>query len=311
MKYHLPTHLYDLFMRFKYSKEDLEKDQKKTESKKKEETEQFENGLKELDILKEEKNKIIKKKEEIQKEIEEGKNVINESIEVVKLQNELNELKQKHKLEETILKIGKDKEKVVLQNLGKIEALEKETKYFQQVKEQNNKMKIMQLKYECLKDQIYNDKSFDELIEIAKKKKDEIINDEIQGFKEQKNELEEFRKQSEKRLENLREKNKCEIQIKNLELKNYKYTEYNKYLLEKEKMFNEFKNKFKANKLSNENLKNKEIEKSKLFFEQQKQNLLFREQVFQQQNQYIHAFIKQLEINDDDYSKYLLGMLKK
>ena len=312
MKYFLPSHLYAIYKRLMHTKEDLESDKIKNEAKKKEENEKFQNTLKELDVLKEEQNKIIKEKEDIQKKIEEEKSVINESIEIVKLQNELNELKQKHKLEETILVCEKDKEKVELKCLGKIEAMEREANYLQQAKEQNNKIRRMQLKYECLKDdQIYNDKGFDELIEIAKKRKDEIINDELKDFKEQKDELEQFRKKSEKRIENLREKNNCEIQKKNLELKNYKYTEYNKYLLEKEKMFNEFKKNFSANQLSNENLKNKEIEKSKMFFEQQKMNLQFREQVFNQQNQNIKAFIKQLEINDDDYSKYLLGILKQ
>ena len=75
-------------------------------------------------------------------------------------------------------------------------------------------------------------------------------------------------------------------------------------------MFNDFKVKFSINKTSNEILKNKEIENAKMFYEQQKYNLGFREQVFQAQKQNINAFIKQLEINDDEYSKYLLNLLK-
>ncbi|MBR6928129.1 MAG: acyltransferase, partial [Methanobrevibacter sp.] len=66
-----------------------------------------------------------------------------------------------------------------------------------------------------------------------------------------------------------------------------KLIEYNKLLEDKKKMFEDFKQKFSANQLSNENLKNKEIEKAKMYFEQQKNNILFREQIFNQQKQNI------------------------
>ena len=75
-------------------------------------------------------------------------------------------------------------------------------------------------------------------------------------------------------------------------------------------MFEDFKQKFSANQLSNENLKNKEIEKAKIYFEQQKNNIIFREQIFNQQKQNINALMKQLEINDDEYSKNLLKILQ-
>ena len=86
--------------------------------------------------------------------------------------------------------------------------------------------------------------------------------------------------------------------------------EYSKLLEEKKKRFEEFKKKFSANQISNENLKNKEIEKARMYFEQQKNNLLYREQIFNQQKININAFKKQLELNDDDYSKNLLNILK-
>jgi hypothetical protein len=108
----------------------------------------------------------------------------------------------------------------------------------------------------------------------------------------------------------LREKGDLEIKKKQLELKNYKLSEYNKLLEQKKKMFEDFKKKFSANQISNENLKNKEIEKAKMYFEQQKTNLRFREQIFTQQKANINALKKQLEINDDEYSKSLLNMFK-
>ena len=103
-------------------------------------------------------------------------------------------------------------------------------------KNKSNEIEIIKLKYECLKDEIYNDKEFDELIDIAKKRKDEIINDELEDIKEQKNDLEDFKKQSKKRLDNLKEKNNAEIQKKQIELQNHKLREYNKLLLEKKKI---------------------------------------------------------------------------
>ena len=122
--------------------------------------------------------------------------------------------------------------------------------------------------------------------------------------------MEKFRENTDKKLQNLKYSNENEIQKKFLELQNHKLKEYNKLLLEKNKMFNDFKVKFSINKTSNEILKNKEIEKAKMFYEQQKYNLGFREQVFNTQKQNINAFIKQLEINDDEYSKYILNLLK-
>ena len=151
---------------------------------------------------------------------------------------------------------------------------------------------------------------FDELIEITQKKTQDILNDELDNLKEQRQELEDYEKSSKKKLENLKEKSDLEIQKKQFELKNYKLIEYNKLMDYKKKMFEDFKQKFSANQLSNENLKNKEIEKAKMYFEQQKNNILFREQIFNQQKQNIHALMKQLEINDDEYSKNLLKILQ-
>ncbi len=219
-------------------------------------------------------------------------------------------MKKIHKKEELELEHKKDIDIIKLENEGNINTVQKGNLLQLIALQKSNHIKLIELKYECLKDNIYNDKEFDELIEIAKKKKEEILNDQLDNIKEQRIDLENFEKNSKKKLENLKEKNDLEIQKKQFELKNYKLIEYNKLLADKKKLFEEFKKKFSGNQLSNENLKNKEIEKAKMYFEQQKKNLMIREQIFNQQNQNIHALMKQLEINDDDYSKGLLNLLK-
>jgi hypothetical protein len=195
-------------------------------------------------------------------------------------------------------------------NEGKIKLCEKQNELEIKHLKKSNAIELIELKYDCLKDNIYNVNEFDELIEITQKITKDILNDELDDLKEQRQELEDYEKSSKKRLENLKEKNDLEIQKKQFELKNYKLIEYNKLMEDKKKMFEDFKKKFSANQLSNENLKNKEIEKAKMYFEQQKNNILFREQIFNQQKQKINAFIKQLEINDDEYSKNLLKILQ-
>ena len=309
-KYSLKAMFLGFYKKFQNAYENYLLNIKKNESLKKAANEEYKKSLKETDKLKEDQKKIIQEKEDLQKEINEGKNIVNEIIEEVRLKCELKELKEKNKLEKEEFKFIKDIEKKNLENNGKVERGQKEAEMYMNEKTKENEIRRMELKYKCLKDQIYDDKEFDELIEIVTKRKDEILNDEIESFIEQKNELEKLKKNSEKRIEYEKEKKDCEIQKKFIELQKYKYTEYNKYLLEKEKMFNEFKNKFSVNQLSNNNLKNKEIEKAKIYFEQQKNILNLREDIFKRQQQNINAFIKQLEINDDDYSKYLLSLLK-
>ena len=46
-----------------------------------------------------------------------------------------------------------------------------------------------------------------------------------------------------------------------------------------------------------------------MYFEQQKELLLNRERNFQQQKHYINSFIKQMEINNDEYSNNLKNQL--
>ena len=309
-KYSLKAMFLGFYKKFQNTYENYLLNIKKNESLKKDANEEYEKSLKETEKIKEDQKKIIQEKEDMQKEINERKNIVNEIIEEVRLKCELKELKEKNKLEKEQFKFIKDIEKKNLENSGKVERGQKEAEMYMNEKAKENEIKRIELKYKCLKDQIYDDKEFDELIEIVTKRKDEILNDEIESFIEQKNELEKLKKNSEKRIEYEKDKKDCQIQKKFIELQKYKYTEYNKYLLEKEKMFNEFKNKFSVNQLSNNNLKNKEIEKTKIYFEQQKNFLILREDIFKRQQQNINAFIKQLEIKDDDYSKYLLSLLK-
>ena len=310
MKFSLKAKLLPIYNRLKNYIKDYHSEVKHKESLKEKAKEEYQECLKGIDILKEKQKEILKEKEEIQNKINDKKNSVEESIEEVKLKNELAELKETNKYEIDKLKYEKDKEKIILKCLGNIEYWEKEGKITQDAKKHNIEYQIIKLKYECLKDEIYNDKGFDELIEIAKKKNEEIMNDQLENYQEQKKELEDFKIKSEKRIENLREKNDCEIRKKSLELQNYKYNEYNKFLMEKEERFKELKTKFSGKQTSSENLKNFEIEKMKRYYDEQKGNLNSQEQAYNQQIQYIKAFIKQLEINDDDYSKYLLSLLK-
>ena len=51
-----------------------------------------------------------------------------------------------------------------------------------------------------MKDKVYNDKEFDELIEIARKRKEELINDELENVMKERKEVENFEKSSKKQL---------------------------------------------------------------------------------------------------------------
>ena len=153
--------------------------------------------------------------------------------------------------------------------------------------------------------EIYDENQIDELIELARNRCDEIIIDELANYKEQKNEIEKHRLKMKQKIDNMKEKYSLDIQKKQIELSNYKLEQYNKCLLEKKNRFNVFRNISSNNQAFNEKLKAKEIEKAKMYFEQQKRNLGFRENVFVEQKQRIAAFIKQMEINNDEYSKNL------
>ena len=307
-KHKLNIKCFPLFMQAKNYKLNYQKNIIENEEKKAKQNEEYKTYLEELNTLHKEKESLKKEKENIQNEIKSGTQ--EDIIEEAKLKKELKELKAKNNLEKTKIMIEKDIVLKKLENDAKILTLEKEHKFLEMEKKNNLDIKKLELKYKCLKDEIYDGTEFDELIKITKQKKDEIINNELENFIEQKKELEEFREKTNKKLEKMKIINENEIQKKFLEIQSYKLKEYNKLLMEKNKMFYEFKNKFSANKISNNTLKNKEIEKAKIFYEQQKNNLMYREQVFQIQKQNINAFMKQLEINDDEYSKYLLSLLK-
>lgn len=303
--YYLNQKLFPLYKKLQSDVEKLELHKKELQKKKEEEIEDFENSAKEINVLILEQNKIKEDKEKTQNELKDKLDEINESIEVEKLKNELEELKKKNEYEELKKKFEKEEEVLKLELEGNINESKKASELSKDAQKKSNEIASIELKYKCLQNNVYNDKEFDELIKIAKQRQEEINNDEIDNLKEQKNELQEFEQQTQKRINNLREKCNLEIQKKFFELKNYKLVEYNKFLLEKRKLFNDFKDKFSTNQISNENLKKKEIEKAKVYFEQQRKNLEFRENIFKDQKQKIHSLVKQLEINNDEYSNNL------
>jgi hypothetical protein len=274
---------------------------------KKEEQEQKEKYLdllEEFNIQREAMKNKIEAKKEIEKEVREKIGIIDDIIEETKLENELRELKEKNKLEEIKFNNEKDIEILKIENEGKINEAKKGLELSIDATKKSREIDRISLKYKILKE-IYDEKQFEELIELAKTRCDEMIIDELVNFKEQKSELEKHRLNTKQKIDNMKEKNSLDIKKKQIELNTYKLEQYNKYLLEKKNRFNIFKNISSNNKAFNENLKNKEIEKAKMYFEQQKRNLGFRENVFMEQKKRIAAFIKQMEINNDEYSKNL------
>jgi hypothetical protein len=265
-------------------------------------------SLDELKIKREELNKKIQENEELANELKGDLSKIDNLLEEEKLKNELKELITKNKLEEIELINEKDIEMLKLE----YERIINEKKTTMDIELDTNKKKNIinriELQYKILKE-IYNEKEFDELIDLAQKRCDEMIIDEMENYKEQNKELESFRQKTNQKIDNLKEKNKLIIEKKKIELNNYKLVLYNKFLEKKKSQFNDLKKIFGDNKVCNDNLKNKEIEKAKMYFEQQKGFLLNKENMFQQQKQYIQAFIKQLEINNDKYSNNLKNQL--
>ena len=309
--YYLNRKFFDIFKNYKDHVDEYHKEQENIKLQKQQSQEELENSIKELEQLKAEHLKAIEEKEKEREKLKQELDSVNSTLlEETKLKLELQELKKINKKEETELINKEDIEILKEVNEGKIKSCEKQNELKIEALNKSNAITLIELKYDCLKDNIYNVNEFDELIEITQKKTQDILNDELDNLKEQRQELEDYEKSSKKKLENLKEKSDLEIQKKQFELKNYKLIEYNKLMDYKKKMFEDFKQKFSANQLSNENLKNKEIEKAKMYFEQQKNNILFREQIFNQQKQNIHALMKQLEINDDEYSKNLLKILQ-
>ena len=309
--YYLNRKFFDIFKNYKDHVDEYHKEQENIKLQKQQSQEELENSLKELEQLKAEHLKAVEEKEKEREKLKQELDSVNSTLlEETKLKLELQELKKINKKEETELINKEDIEILKEVNEGKIKSCVKQNELKIEALNKSNAITLIELKYDCLKDNIYNVNEFDELIEITQKKTQDILNDELDNLKEQRQELEDYEKSSKKKLENLKEKSDLEIQKKQFELKNYKLIEYNKLMDYKKKMFEDFKQKFSANQLSNENLKNKEIEKAKMYFEQQKNNILFREQIFNQQKQNIHALMKQLEINDDEYSKNLLKILQ-
>ena len=265
-------------------------------------------SLDELKIEKEELNKKIQENEELANELRGDLSKIDDLLEETKLKNELKELIAKNKEEEIKLINEKDIEMLKLENEMKINEMKTTMDIELDSNKKKNTINRIELQYKILKE-IYNEKEFDELIDLAKNRCDEMIIDEMENYKKQHKDLQNFRQKTNQKIGNLKEKNNLIVQKKKIELNNYKLDLYNKFLEKKKSKFNDLKKIFADNKVCNDNLKNKEIEKAKMYFEQQKGFLQNKENMFQQQKQYIHASIKKLEINNDEYSNNLKNQL--
>ena len=308
IQYILKKGVFPMYMDLKRQRDEFNAKKDKFEIDEQEMKDEYLMSLDELKIKREELNKKIQENEELANELKGDLSKIDNLLEEEKLKNELKELITKNKLEEIELINEKDIEMLKLE----YERIINEKKTTMDIELDTNKKKNIinriELQYKILKE-IYNEKEFDELIDLAQKRCDEMIIDEMENYKEQNKELESFRQKTNQKIDNLKEKNKLIIEKKKIELNNYKLVLYNKFLEKKKSQFNDLKKIFGDNKVCNDNLKNKEIEKAKMYFEQQKGFLLNKENMFQQQKQYIQAFIKQLEINNDKYSNNLKNQL--
>ena len=303
-EYILKKNIFPLYMDLKNQKIKYNTFKENMKKEEQEQKEEYLGLLEEFNIQREAMKNKIEAKKEIEKEVREKIGIIDDIIEETKLENELRELKEKNKLEEIKFNNEKDIEILKIENEGKINEAKKGLELSIDATKKSREIDRISLKYKILKE-IYDEKQFEELIELAKTRCDEMIIDELVNFKEQKSELEKHRLNTKQKIDNMKEKNSLDIKKKQIELNNYKLEQYNKCLLEKKNRFNIFRNISSNNKAFNENLKNKEIEKAKMYFEQQKRNLGFRENVFMEQKKRIAAFIKQMEINNDEYSKNL------
>ena len=308
IQYILKKGVFPMYMDLKRQRDEYNAKKDKFEIDEQEMKDEYLMSLDELKIKREELNKKIQENEELANELKGDLSKIDNLLEEEKLKNELKELITKNKLKEIELINERDIEMLKLE----YERIINEKKTTMDIELDTNKKKNIinriELQYKILKE-IYNEKEFDELIDLAQKRCDEMIIDEMENYKEQNKELESFRQKTNQKIDNLKEKNKLIIEKKKIELNNYKLVLYNKFLEKKKSQFNDLKKIFGDNKVCNDNLKNKEIEKAKMYFEQQKGFLLNKENMFQQQKQYIQAFIKQLEINNDKYSNNLKNQL--
>jgi hypothetical protein len=196
----LPKTHYGNYMKFKHHLEDYHNESNENKLKKKKEEEEYEKTLKQIEDLRgQELSKLKEEKEKLDKDHKEQLDMINKSIEETRLKIELEQLKGDHKKEEMVLLNEKDIEILKEQNEGKINKLKKQNELEVEYKTKGNHIELIELKYDCLKDKICNDKEFDELIEIAQKRQKEIINDELENIKESRKEVEDLEKNSKKK----------------------------------------------------------------------------------------------------------------
>lgn len=308
IQYILKKGVFPLYMDLKRQRDEYNAKKDQFEIDEQEMKDKYLMSLDELKIEKEELNKKIQENEELANELRGDLSKIDDLLEETKLKNELKELIEKNKEEEIKLINEKDIELLKLENEMKINEMKTKMDIELDSNKKKNTINRIELQYKILKE-IYNEKEFDELIDLAKNRCDEMINDEMENYKKQHEDLQNFRQKTNQKIGNLKEKNNLIVQKMKIELNNYKLDLYNKFLEKKKSKFNDLKKIFADNKVCNDNLKNKEIEKAKMYFEQQKGFLQNKENMFQQQKLYIHAFIKQLEINNDEYSNNLKNQL--
>lgn len=226
-------------------------------------------SLDELKIEKEELNKKIQENEELANELRGDLSKIDDLLEETKLKNELKELIAKNKEEEIKLINEKDIEMLKLENEMKINEMKTTMDIELDSNKKKNTINRIELQYKILKE-IYNEKEFDELIDLAKNRCDEMIIDEMENYKKQHKDLQNFIQKTNQKIGNLKEKNNLIVQKKKIELNNYKLDLYNKFLEKKKSKFNDLKKIFADNKVCNDNLKKKKLKKPKCILNNKK-----------------------------------------
>ena len=305
-------YLLPLFLKASTLMHELDEYKKETEKKMKKE-ENLSNDLeKENNIIKAKFNEQKKIVEKEKKAILQNLEKIKKSIEINQSKNDLKELKESNNLEELKIVNKNNVDLIDLENSIKIENFNKTTEFLIKQKKIMNEIRLIKFKRKIYYEDKNEDKikEYNELIEKTKNQIEGVIKEKTQYIFSRKNEYEEEKNNFTKKIENAKEKINLEIQIKQFEFENFKLSKINEGLLDKKRKFDEFKNKCSAYNLCSEKLKNSEIDKMKNYYELLKNNLLYKEQLFQQQKQNINSFIKNLEISNMVDNDKIIKLLK-
>lgn len=305
-------YLFPLFLKVNVLTNEFNKLKQETEKKMKQE-ESLSNDLeKENSIIKakfnEQKNIVEKEKKSILQNLEKMK----KSIEINQSKNDLKELKESNNLEELKIEHKNNVDLIDLENSIKIENFNKKTEFLIKQKKIMNEITLIKFKRKLYYEDKNEDKikEYNELIEKTKNQIEGEIKDKKQYIFSLKNEYEEEKNNFTKKIENAKEKINLEIQIKQFEFENFKLSKINEGLIDKKRKFDEFKNKCSEYNICSEKLKKSEIDKMKNYYELQKNNLLYKEQLFQQQKQNINSLIKNLEVSDMVDNDKIIKLLK-